>query len=484
MSIFADAARLLSNLANVGSQFIGLDANLMPSTSDSGAGGEYLAGSVTGMTGGLGSSLSSGQILGGIFKPADALATWDRNANLGSQDLRQKYSADMYYKPAHRLQVARNGERTSNVKPAGAAVNILPWTASVIGYLELLLGFGPPNEGDDLEVGAQLWSTLRDELASAIPNEDWQGEASDTYAGQVAAVQDIAQTLAELDGQLAEIVVEQAEWVTHIRLGFGILLNLLTTAIVIEVALRIALAMVPGGPAWAMGWAILASSLAMAAALGMLGALTGLSVENGKKAHHVTSEINRLGEAATQLVNESMAHSVGSVAPQSRVSEFQAPPQGTPTTFAGPTGGQPTQPKMTKARSEYEQFGASATPHSPQGEDAECDEKQNVTIPALDESMRMLKQQGPNYSGQAPRRAGSRNPVIGEKRQLDAAEADGAAAGTDAVDRAPIDRELRQGVNEKLAQATSGLNRDTEAYADATADRRHSPGRVYSATIQ
>ncbi|WP_264992432.1 hypothetical protein, partial [Mycobacterium montefiorense] len=251
-------------------------------------------------------------------------------------------------------------------------------------------------------------------------------------------VQDIAQTLAELDGQLAEIVVEQAEWVTHIRLGFGILLNLLTAAIVIEVALRIALAMVPGGPAWAMGWAILASSLAMAAALGMLGALTGLSVENGKKAHHVTSEINRLGEAATQLVNESMAHSVGSVAPQSRVSEF--------------TGGRPTQPKMTKARSEYEQFGASATPRSPQGEDAERDEKQNVTIPALDESMRMLKQQGPNYSGQAPRRAGSRNRVIGEKRRLDSVETDGAAAGTDAADRAPIDRELRQGVNEKLAQ--------------------------------
>ena len=346
------------------------------------------------------------------------------------------------YEPADKARIARYGRQVGGQQiynsNTGASVNILPWTASVVGYLELLTGFGPPYEGDGLKVGAELWSAFRDELVSAIPDEDWQGEASDAYAGQVAALQDIAQTLADLDGQLAEIVTNQAEWVTHIRLGFGILLNLLTAAIAIEVVLRIALATVPGGPAWAMGWAIAASSLAMAAALGMLGALTGLSVENGKKADRVASEIDRLGGTAAQLVNESMARSVGSAASQSRVSDFQTISRGTPATIAAAGGGQSARRKAAEGEAEKGQTGTSATPDSQRGQDPRRDEKPNLTMPTLGALMHISKQAKDN-SGPSPRRAGSLNQGLGDRQQPDTIEAHGAGAGAVSVDRAPVE---------------------------------------------
>ncbi|KKC04800.1 hypothetical protein AWC17_20035 [Mycobacterium nebraskense] len=446
---------MLTNLANFGSQFIGLDANLTPPTSGSAGGGEYLAASVTGMTGGLGSSLNSRQIITGIAKGGGSLAEWDRDfitkkGTVDPPEWRSRFHSKVIYEPADKAKVARYGRKVGDIElvksNTGASVNILPWTASVVGYLELLTGFGPPNEGDDLKVSAEQWSALQEYLEAALPNEDWQGEASGAYAAQVVALRDIAQTLADLDGQLADLVENQAEWVTHIRLGFGILLNLLTVAIAIEAALRIALVAVPGGPAWAMGWAILASSLAMAAALGMLGALTGLSVENGKKADDVTSEIDRLGAAAAQFGIESTTHSEVSAAPESRVSEFQRLSNAPSATIAAPSRQQSAQRKMAEKQSERRQTGTTEAPESPQ--DAQRDDKQNAAMPTLGTLMQMSNQAG-NNSAQSSRRADPLNSLIGRGRQPDpmadqdpaaeAVQAQGAGAGSDAADRAPIE---------------------------------------------
>ena len=414
----------------------------MPPTSDSGGGGEYRAASVTGMTGNVGSMLSSRQILAGMFNPADFITKYDRDKGVQKafNEARWEKHSKYLYNPTRRLQIASTGDEALKSKGAtGKGVNILPWTASIVGYLELLTGFGPPNEGNDLKVGAQQWSTLRDELGSAAPNEDWQGEAARAYAGQVAALQAIAQTLADLDGQLAGIVADQAEWVTHIRLGFGILLNTLTAAIVVEVVLRIALAYVPGGPMWATGWAILASSLAIAAALGMLGTLIGFSVTNANDADRVTSEFDQLAKAAAQMAGESTAGSVVSAASQSRVSDFHALSNGTSVPFAARGGGQSAHSKMAQEKSEYRQTGASETPESTRGQDIKRDDTKNTTMPSLGELIQKSKQMG-NKSGRPLRRAGSLDqPDTDERAEVaDTAQADGASAGTDVADRAPI----------------------------------------------
>lgn len=437
MSPIADALRMLSNLANFGSQFIGLDANLMPPTSDTGGGSEYLAASVTGMTGGLGGSFTSRQMIAGVYKATDFVTQYDRNKGVRTNfsDARWAKHTKYLYNPNDKMQAALRGKPGYNVANpmqgrTGAAVNILPWTASVVGYLELLTGFGPPNEGDDLKAGAELWGALRDQLGSAIPSEDWEGEASQAYAAQVAAMQDLAETLGDLDRKLAEIVAEQAEWVTHIRLGFGILLNLLTAAIVIEVALRIALAFVPGGPAWAVGWAIAASSLAMAAALSMLGALTGLSVENGKKADDVTSEIERLGAAAAQLVNESTARSVVSAASESQVSEFQSLSHGPSATIAAPGRRQSARRKAAGKESERKQTDTTEGVASTQ------DGIRGAAMPTLGALMQMSNHAG-NKSGQSTRRQERQPDALSVPAAADTVRTQG--AGSNAADRAPVE---------------------------------------------
>ncbi|MEE6179704.1 EspA/EspE family type VII secretion system effector [Mycobacterium sp. 050134] len=464
MSILADAARVLSNLANFGSQFIGLDSNVTPSTSSSAGGPEYLAGNIAGMTGGLGSSLNSRQIVTKVAKWGKSLEEWDNKFMMRgaaeAPEWRIKFHDNFISGTAHKAGVARNGSQVAfgevEKSNTGASVNILPWTATIVGYLELLTGFGPPNEGNDLKAGAQLWGTLRERLESAIPDENWQGVASETFAAQVVALRDIAQTLADLDGQQADIVADQAEWVTHFRLGFGILLNLLAVAIIVEAGLRIALALVPSGPAWTTAWAIAASSLAIAAALGMLGALIGLSVENASKADDVTSQIDHAGARAAQIAIASTTRSEVSAVAESLVSDFRVLATG-PSAIPVASATQSARQKVTQEEPDRGATGASETPASPQRQDEQLDHTSNVTMPTLGGWIQMSKR-AEGASGQARRHTDSLNPVTGQQRRpdpaspldsvnpgddwaagADAFESPSAAAGTDATARAPID---------------------------------------------
>jgi EspA/EspE family len=450
MNAIADAARILSNLGSLGSQFLGLDANLTPPGMDSGGSGEYLAASVTGMTGSLGGMLSSRQIVGGIWKGVDSVATLDRNRvgrikdNARFEAAYEKHTKNLYL-PGLKVKTAYAGgliEDGSKITGAQSAVtNILPWAISVVGYLEYLLGFGPPCDGADLVSGAQQFGGLAEQLTSALPHEDWQGDASQAYASQVVTLQGIAQAIANSDLRLAEIVENQAEWVTHMRLGFGILLNILTAAVVVEVALRIFLAPV-GGEAWAKAWAISVSALAITIALGMLTALTILSAENAQEADSVTSDLAQQVVAATavQLTGNPLADTDVSAAAQSRFSDFEAISTGMSGGFAGPGYVQPAP--------EYRRTSAGETPNRAQGEDATQDEGNPLTMPTLGALIRMSGQTGDNsgqHSQRATPRTGQRSAAVPEAAAAEHAtlagdvEATGAGAGTEATDRAPID---------------------------------------------
>ncbi|WP_025735552.1 EspA/EspE family type VII secretion system effector [Mycobacterium genavense] len=81
--------------------------------------------------------------------------------------------------------------------------------------LELTTGFGPPYEGDDFTAGSEQLTEICAQLKTALPDDTWQGDASEHYAEQVTALSDLAKKIADLDHQLAEITKNQAEWVTH-----------------------------------------------------------------------------------------------------------------------------------------------------------------------------------------------------------------------------------------------------------------------------
>ena len=186
--------------------------------------------------------------------------------------------------------------------------------------MELTTGFGPPDEGDDLKAGAQQFTTLAGQLKSALPDDSWQGSRSEAYAELDTALQNLSQTMAELGLQLATLVENQADWVTHMRLGFGILKDVLLAAFAIEIVMTFLPP--PAGPVPARAFALTVSGPGIAAAIGFLTTLCTFSFENAKKADALTSQYSALSAATRQT--GSFAQVKVATAGQSTVPSFEA----------------------------------------------------------------------------------------------------------------------------------------------------------------
>ena len=204
--------------------------------------------------------------------------------------------------------------------PKGPSIILTALT--IVEGLELFAGFGPPAEGDKLKDGSQLFTTLGGQLKSALPDASWQGPAAQAYTDQTTALQNIAQTLAELDARLAALVKDQADWVTHMRLGFGILKDLLIAAYFIESVIRALTTSLLWGPALEVIFASLVCVSAIAVAMGFLTTLGICSIVNAQKADALTNQYTENAAAAiqngTQLTPTGTAEAVASI-----VSSFQ-----------------------------------------------------------------------------------------------------------------------------------------------------------------
>ena len=184
---------------------------------------------------------------------------------------------------------------------------------TVVEALELTTGFGPPYEGHDLEVGSQQCAKVHDLLGSALPDDSWRGSASHAYGDRTAEQRDRADTLADLDLELAALVKNQADMVTHMRLGFSLLKDLLLAAFFVECSLDFL--PVPG---LSKIFGISVFALGIGAASGMLLFLLGNSVQNGEQAAALTTEY--LAVAKSALATGSLAPTELAVAMESTVS--------------------------------------------------------------------------------------------------------------------------------------------------------------------
>ena len=269
MSVFLDAARLITSLGSLDAQLIGLDN---PNLS-----GEYLAASV--------SSMSADTIAAGFVG-----YKWFRQAELEG--------------------------------PIGhGEASIILKTLAIVDLLELQTGFGPPCEGDDLKAGSRQFITVYEQLGSAFPDDNWEGAASQAYADRNADQQDRAQTMADLDLQLADIVKNQADWVTQIRLGFGILKDLLIAAFAIELAIKTSVPP-PGGVAAAQAFATVVSVAMITNAMGLLTTLLTFSIINAEKADDLTTKYTEV--AAGAIPTGALAQTEVPAAGQSTVSSVEA----------------------------------------------------------------------------------------------------------------------------------------------------------------
>ncbi|OMC15307.1 EspA/EspE family type VII secretion system effector [Mycobacterium sp. SP-6446] len=401
MSIFSVAARSLASLAGIGQQFAGAGGaglGLSPFT-----GGEFsaesIAGSVTSGSGDLGA-------LGANLFTQDIVKNIGKNMNIREKSLFER-------------RTSGKGARTY-----GQALSIILWTITIVEVLELTAGFGPPAEGGDLKGGSQQFSTLSEQLKSALPTDGWQGSGSQGYADLNTALQDVAQSMADLDSKLARLVENQAEWVNHMRLGLGILKDALFAAYVIEVALMLGVP-APIGPTAAKIYSIAAAAIGMTAAAGMIGNLCYWSFDNAKQANSLASQYEALIPATAQ--EGSLAEANVAAAAQSSVSSFAAISSSMSGMSALPDVAAVAAPASAATGSEDERAPLSAkmsaaetavgeAPHTPETPD-KTPSTPPVTMPTLAQ-LSAMSGQASKLSGQLSQHSQLVNQAMGQIQQL------------------------------------------------------------------
>ncbi|OMC15305.1 MULTISPECIES: EspA/EspE family type VII secretion system effector [unclassified Mycobacterium] len=435
VGILGDAARLLASLAGLGQQFggpSGLQANF--------GDGEYLASSVTSLSG---DALAGGATIGKMVGPR--LYNWQLERMTGG------------------LMTDRNEARMKKASDFQKSTSLILWTMTVVEILELTTGFGPPAEGDDLKAGAHQFSTLSAQLKSALPdNDSWEGSASEAYADLDSALQTMATTMAELDNKLADLVKDQAEWVTHMRLGFGVLKDVLIACYIVELIIQFTPS---AGPAVAKIFAGIVCALGIAAALSFLGTLLNYSIKNGQQADSLAKGYEAL---ATGTVQEgSMAEATVATSGQSTVGSFDA----VSNSMSGMSALSATPPIAAPAkadnRSEDERapLGSQMSAASGTLADAkpETPDKTTPSTPAVPMptvgQLAQMSGQASKLSGQLSQHSQLVNQAMGQIQQLaqlgqqgqgaaapaeeaelaDDVEGAGAGLGTEGAERAPID---------------------------------------------
>ncbi len=298
---------------------------------------------------GLGLDLSGWSANGGAESNA---ATWtsvggDLGAiafRLGGPKAVSKLAANM---PASVQNTIRGNLLGPNKATFAKSLSIIAWTMTAVDIAELTTGFGSPYQGDNLKAGSQHFAAVVEQLKSATPGEGWQGLSSEKYAGQDTTLGDVAQQLADLDLKLAALVKNQAEPVDHVRLGFGILKDLLVAAMVVEILIMFTVP-APAGPVASKVFAITVAVLGIGAALAFIGVLVGYSLANGMQADLLTAQYEKLTQTAQLPGNTDAKLPVSTVA------------ETTFSTFKDTSAGQPLMSAMPDASKEPAGDGASA----------------------------------------------------------------------------------------------------------------------------
>jgi uncharacterized protein YukE len=422
MSIFVDAARLITNLGSLGQNFIGVG--------DPKFSGEYLAASVTSMS------------ADGLTATANAFtARMSAREMASAAKFRKAMLSEGYWEDEIDRYLRRGGEKK------GPGVSPILWALTVAEVLELTAGFGPPHEGADLKAGSDQFAKVYEQLGSAFPDDSWQGSASQAYADQNKAFQDLAKTIRDLDAELAAKVKDHADFVTHIRLGFGILKDSLIAALIIELIIGIAVPP-PAGASAARTFAMVVAGLGASIAGGMAGALGGCSYGRSLDVDALTTKYGALAAEVKKSSDKPLAAKAKvPAAEQSTVSSFEdisagmpkmsAPPEapalasvasggssavaGTPETTSTPGFTMPTLAQLTAMSGQAAKLSGHVTPHAT---------LVNQAMGQIQQIAQMA-QQGQEATAPAKERA-PKEPAPAEAALVEAAPAE-------AAERAPIE---------------------------------------------
>lgn len=110
-------------------------------------------------------------------------------------------------------------------------------------------GIGEPETGDRFAQGAEGFKAVSDALGSTKPPASWQGNASDAYADQNQEQEQRADTMAEIDQTVKEVLDNEAHQVDVARK----MLDRCQTVLSLSIPAAIAAKLLPGGAAISIG---------------------------------------------------------------------------------------------------------------------------------------------------------------------------------------------------------------------------------------
>lgn len=96
-----------------------------------------------------------------------------------------------------------------------SATLVLEITSYVLTIVDHLNGSLPPDEGDIFQDGAKKFDTATAALSRANPENEWQGEASGTYAALRQHLITLTQEMAEVDREMKKVLATEAKQVDN-----------------------------------------------------------------------------------------------------------------------------------------------------------------------------------------------------------------------------------------------------------------------------
>jgi hypothetical protein len=364
------------------------------------------------------------------------------------------------------IKVLKDALAKSGTKVLPTPTAIVDVAMVAISIVDLFNGFGPPDKGGAFTSGVDKLANVKLQLDAAVPDSrDWSGPAAKAYSDQNAALQALVVKLQELDKQMQALVANQGSEVQKAHTAISVTLF----ALVVAQGIALALYLIPVvGPEISCAWQIVAAFAAgatvlafemftLANSMSLGNEISAVALQYGEVAADATSKAT-FGTIEITGAEETTVSSFKAISDS--MSAFSAPPTvATLSSMASEAG----QEASTDARAKMSALtdgetpvdatpevpGVPETPAAPAAPTAPA-----FTLPTMAQ-VSAASTQAAKMSGQASQQMNLVNQTMGSVQQVasmgqqgqapaapaeETAPADeGAGAGTEGAERAPID---------------------------------------------
>ncbi|OBI59773.1 hypothetical protein A5706_01430 [Mycobacterium sp. E796] len=363
------------------------------------------------------------------------------------------------------IKVLKDALAKSGTKVLPTPTAIVDVAMVAISIVDLFNGFGPPDKGGAFTSGVDKLANVKLQLDAAVPDSrDWSGPAAKAYADQNAALQALVVKMQELDKQMQTLVANQGSEVQKAHTAISVTLF----ALVVAQGIALALYLIPVvGPEISCAWQIVAAFAAGATVLAFEMFTLANSMTLGNEISAVALQYGEVAAEATSTATFGTIEITG--AEETTVSSFKAISDSMSTFSAPPSVGrlagmahEAGQDAAADASAKLSALtdgetpvddtpAAPETPAAPAAPTAPA-----FTMPTMAQ-VSAASTQAAKMSGQASQQMNLVNQTMGSVQQVAsmgqqgqgpaapadeaalAGDTEGAGAGTEGAERAPID---------------------------------------------